>query len=317
LIKYKYFPYAPGLRYPVENGFVTQNFEVPSYKLIFSKEIHSVCLGGYFENLYNLYLINSYKINNPNCKIFHISEDKYNELYHVNQNSKKSIYDMDWPTLNSYPVPVFFDKSNGKAFINSMFSVYVKQEQFVDFIRFNKEPIIKSMWKNSFVNYDYIYKPNFNFSSCYNLEKYLKSKKYNKNNTVVIFPDYTDSSYYYTSYLDWNINDVKVLSQLLNSIGYNLLVFTKNPKEYSHINCILPEFNYVNITYILNESNFVISEELCFILSSMILNKSHVFSKGSFDNDQINKTKEYLNSKEVLIKQDLEPVDVYNFILKS
>lgn len=314
----KYFPFAPGVRFKISkaNTFI-KKFDRVSYENIFSKDVVTICHGGFLENIYNLFIIDAYKQNNESLKINHICNPIFNDIYYLQGISNKSIWDIPEYMLFDYTSPVFFNKDMTVSFINVLHDyIYIKniKGQVIKKLSIDS---FRNVWKNSFVSWDKRYTPSLRFNYNENLEKFLKLNKFSLNKEyVLLFPDKTNYSINDVSLLDWNYYQIKEFSQMLMSSGIRLIILTQNQRKYHGINCLMPEFSTLNILTLMKDARAVISKDPDYSISSMLLFNNKVLGNRVYGNFDLQNISKFHGSKTRLyLDKKLNTLNAYRYII--
>ena len=304
-----FFPFAKGIPYKLKNGrYIIPELDLDSWQYaVKDKKIVPICHGGFLEHICATMVVESIAANNPSKKIEWISDKFYEQIWKANGIGKKSDVYLDKGILQQYPAPLFFDADDTIVFSNCLNNYLT-----VNSIRKSKsyndsKAATMQIFRNAMVPWRTSYLPKMRNLSKPDLVDFDESKPF-----IVLFPDVTGMSEHDVFGLDWTINDVRSFASMLRNTKYQLVIVSPNTGKYFGLQAKVFSSNINTILYLLSKAEVVLSKEVDFSISSLVLGNVTAFSlklKGPFD---LKKNKKFLQvDNTVFINKSFTPYEVY------
>lgn len=313
-----YFPWLPGIPQQISNyNTIKTILDADSWnKILENRNPVITCFGGLFESYFSLSFAEAFNKLYPSKKIF-INYNKFNELIKLN-NIAKPINLISTETIKKYPVPLFFNDGY-EVFFNSLYNYLNIKDLAQKYKPFkNYHPISKQIFKNSFLNWDINFIPKLRKLILPNeFIKWKEIKKFNINKPyVLILPDKTNMSIHSFSALSWSIAQVKSFVSMCAGSGINSVIITNTPGKYTGINSLILSPNLEQILCLIEKCSYILSEEIDFLLISLLLSKnSTIFSRLHKHQYSIKYNQNFLKTDQKIIENKiLDPFEVYKVI---
>ena len=311
--KIVYFPFAPGIPYRVRNGYILPQMDNNSWNKIFKdKESVFIANKGFVEAVYTLPLIEVLNHKSPGTKLKFISGD-FDLVYESQGLAKKTDYSISNEVLNKYPAPVFFNKNKDTAYVNCLNSYINIKDYYGQFKYRDKKAIGGQIFKNIMLDWDNRYTPNLrNLEPSIGMKEFAKARGLNFNHPyILLIPERTKLSKHGASCLGWSVSDVRSFASMISGKGYKLVILTNYPEKYYGINAIISTIKLDFLLYLLVNSNIILSEEVDFLLSALLISNAKIFSKETFDECKIEKNKKFFRAEnDICTFKNLSPIDV-------
>lgn len=312
----KYFPFCKGIGWKC-TSVIKPKLDGDSWNRAVSDRTPIItCFGGLYEHYFSLSIIEALNKILPSKKVYFNGDEKFNALIKLNGISLPE--NLITPELvKNYPLPLFFDEDDN-VYFNVLFN-YLEYHNVVGEVIFkNKNSISKQIFINSCLDWNISYTPQLrNLTEPLEFTKWKESKKFNIDKPfVLIFPDSTDLSMHSVSMLDWSIAQVKSFVSMCSGSGIHTVIITKNGGRYTGINSLVIPPNLEQILYLIQKCNVILSNEIDFLLLSLILSKNAtVFARDQKHRYSIKYNQKFLQTdKKIIQLKTLNPLDVFKAI---
>lgn len=313
-----YFPFLPGVPLHVSGNIIKRELDSNSWnKLLTERNPIITCFGGLFESYLSLSFAEALNRFYPSKQLYLNIDQKFNKLIELN-NIAKPTQLISKDLIKKYPFPLFFNDGYETFFnysYNYLYSIDLAQKSKP---HRNYAPIAKQLFRNSFLPWDINFIPKLRklqepleFTTWKNSKRFNIDKRY-----ILIFPDKTDLSIHSFSELNWSVAQVKSFVSMCAGSGINSVIITKNTGRYTGINSLVIPPNIEQILYLIEKCSYILSEEIDFLLLSMLLSKNSTiigrFHKNSYSLKSNQKF--FQTDKKIVEMKVLQPIEVYKAI---
>lgn len=309
-----YFPFAPGIPLNVKKGYILPKLDPEVWNRAFNRDKCTfVCNKGFLESVYTLCLIEAFHKKFPLGKAEFISNG-FDYIYESQGLAKKSKHNITNQMLKKYPSPIFFDKP-GNIYVNCLYSYINIVNKFGKYLFHNvSKTVFHQIYKNIMLSWEESYIPLLRkIEIPLKLKELCEQYKFNfKNKYIVIIADRTELSKHGPTCLNWNSNDIKSFVDMFKGTDYKVVIFSKVPHKYYGIKALSLPIRVDYILYMMHYANVILSEEIDFLLSALLISKAATFSLKTFDEFKIEK-----NIKDMQIDRvhysidDIRPINVF------
>lgn len=312
----KFFPFAQGIPYKLwKCKYIAPKIDYNSWqKAIADKRLILVNYGGFFECLLSTSILEALSILRPNNKLEWITDPFMKDIFLLNGIGKESIINLPKETLRKYPCPLFFNKNNNIVFFNCL-NNYIKLFDYRGIYQKNIKVILsKQLFRNSMISWDYKYLPKMKQLNCpQDLGKQAKLYNFKLNKPyILVIPDITGYSEHSIYSLNWNHKDIIELSSMLTNTKYNLIICTQFYKKYHGLRALVVKNTIHNLLYLIKNCSVILSREVDFLLSAMLLGESKIISTKLKKEYSLDQNQKYLEAKnELVIVDKLNPYIVF------
>lgn len=296
--KYIVFPFAPGIRWKLHNGYIIPEVSISSFDhKLQNQDVSVIAYGGLLESFYSLSILEMINYNVPSCKLKWIGNSNYFDLLNMNGLAKPNNDPIDKKLLVQYPVPLFFDKS-GKSYFNCLNNyLYIKPWYKKKYYKYTKA-VLKQIIDNGLFSWDKRFFPKLR-----NL-----NLKPNKNKYVLLIPDKTNCSIHDFNCLDWSPDDIRFFQRLLNNKGLQLIILSNFPGRLTGI----PNVFQFNLNLFFNycpNAKYILSKDIDFLMVSLALSDSiKLISLPMPEAFKLKKNAKFINKKnDIYIDENLSP----------
>ena len=317
----KFFPFAPKVPWKLNYGlYVVPEINYETWQTIISPAEtisvvtdHTSC--GLIEAYFSLSYLEFINKANLGKKLLWAGNDKFNKLLWMNGLAKPSDKSFTKELLKKYPTPIFLDKKHNIYFnfLNNYIDVY---NYCGNFAYVDNKPLLRQMWRNLAIAgvMDDMFIPQLrSFRISAGVEKWVKENNFYINKPYVcIFPDLNSGfSVHGGRMLNWNVQQVRAFSAMLRQAGYSTIIFTNNVRFFTGENVAPMDLDF--ILYFLLKSKAVLSEEVDFLLLSMMLSNAKVIALKKKDHTDILQNAQFLNRSNVIDRtKGLTPAMAFN-----
>lgn len=315
----KFFPFSPGIPWNLKKG----KYIIPDvpYKLLNSKlknkNITTISFNGLFESYYSLSVFEMLNRKMPGQSLFWAGNSKFQTLVHRQGLAKISPYNLKEDIIERFPTPIFFDKEDGAYFnvLNNYRYVYTYRRRFS---YHNQKAALSQILPNLLVQWDDAFFPKFrNYYKCpSDLKSMLKARAVDLQKFfVLIIPNKLKDSSADFDCLKWSHVEFNSLISMLNHSKITPIVISERGNIHLQNAKTIP-FNLDHILYLMSRSKAIVSASPDFQLMSLGNPNIKLISLNNSGEFSIKKNAKYLNSKNrILIKDKLDPVEVWDFIM--
>ena len=310
----KFFPFSAGIPWKIERGkYIIPEIDLETWhQVIEGKNITLVAFGGLIESFFSLSAAEVlFSIDPIGSNIFWLGDFKYSSFMHMQNLCKPSTIDLTPQVLRKYPTPIFFDRHDN-VYFNLLNNYLIRKSYWNQYPENINDAALKQIFKNVMVDWkDYI--PKMRLLGDDFFQKTCQTGRLTQRSRFILI--ILDDEVRGMDMLGWNIHNLKELSQLVRGKGLKVIVFTNNVRKFYGTNILAFEYNIKNILQFINKSWMVLSNNIDWILISLMTSRARLVSrqhiKESFD---LFKNAEFLGvENEIFVdNEDLSPMDVYN-----
>lgn len=301
--KIKYFPFCPGIGWEIYKGKIIPKISAEIWQERISNKsiILTLPQGGLLEAFVSLSCAEAIsKIENG--KLYWLGNKKFFDLINLHGLCEISNIKLTLRDLDNYPTPVFFDKKD-KVYFNLLNNYIIKKNYWQMYDCEAKDPAIKQIFDNCLLN-EWPGPPKF---------RNLNSSKMNKNKNIVIILD-NFYSIHKIDCLNWSIQQTKELASMLYGKNFKVNVISNNKTPFygSKVNVI--DYNILNIMDLIKSSWMVLSNNIDWLIISLMISNAIVFSKTLPKAFDLIANAEYIDVKnQIFIENgDISTIDIYN-----
>jgi len=312
-IKYKskFFPFSAGIPWKIERGkYIIPEIDGQIWNdVLKDKHIIITAFGGILESFISLCAAEAIKHTVNNNKLSWIGNFEYYDFVKFQGLCTLSNIKITEENLKNYPVPIFFDK-NDNAYFNILNNYLIRNSYWGKYPEKINLPIFEQIYKNVLIPWNN-YTPNLRYLGTEFIDNLYKTGKFNSNKTKIISIILNDCD---NNMLDWNIHNIKEFAQLVSNKGFKVVLFTKYIYSFYGSNINIYKYDFKNIMQTVIKSWMVLSNDINWLIISMMISKSKLISR------KINGPLDLLKNAESLgIENDIfvytkwiSPIDVFN-----
>lgn len=312
-INYKSFPFAPGILWNIKNGkYILPYLELNKINsFIKDNPIKIVCYGGLIESFFSLSILEAYNFYYKN-DLYWIGNPDFKDLISWQGLAK---FDNSFPKekIYQFPTPLFKDLS-GNIYCNSLLNYRNIKTYYGIKIKHNASACFNQIFNNSlFQEWDNKYIPCFR----------AKNKINKIGNLVVIFPDASNFCNQEINCLKLSKQELKSLNNILTQYGYKCIFLTDNI-DYNGMHA--EKLNLDNIFTYLQQASFVLSNQVDFLLLSLLISKAKVIYNFPLKNRKVREfildknffflNKKYSSQKQITFLKDPDVMQIVSNILE-
>jgi hypothetical protein len=317
-IKTKYFPWAPAIPFKIKAGrYLLPELSQDAWQKAFSNnDIVATCFGGLFESYYSGACHEALNKLLPGKTLYWSGNEKFNLIipYGALAQSKSFIEEVQ---VKKYPTPIFFDK-DGHTYINCLLNYIDKYTFKGDYIGIDKNPVSFQLFRNIMVEWSRDYLPQLrNFEEPEDIKKFIKTNKFNMLKPfILLIPERTGVSMHEERGIDWGMQEVRSFISMIRPM-INVVIATDYPHKYNKLGYFIKP-SIENILYLIQKSSYILSNEIDYLLISLMLGNNILICNSKPGNLNINANKEYLKSEnKIYCYEKVEPFAAYEVIKES
>jgi hypothetical protein len=304
----KFFPFSAGVQWKIEKRkYVIPKVDSITWNdVIKDKPIIVTAFGGLLESFISLSALEVIKVVNPSNRLYWKGNDKYSDLVSLQGLANLSDINITKSDLYKYPVPIFFDTIDNVYF--NLLNNYLERISYWGSHpeKVNK-PVIEQIFSNTCLQWNNTFPKLRKLGNDF-LDNLYKTGKL-KHNVKIICVILDDGNN-----LNWNIHNLKELSQLVSIQGAKVIVFTRNSNLIYNTNLLVCEYNIRNILQVITSACIVLSSDISWEIIAMMISKAKLISGKITGPLNLIKNAEYVNADNdiFLFEQDISPIDVFN-----
>jgi hypothetical protein len=311
-VKYKpkFFPFSPGIPWGVDRGkYILPEIDFETWhKSLDGRDITITAFGGLFESFFSLCAAEAIVSFDSSHKLYWLGNNKYSFFSKAQGLCKSSLINITPDTLKNYPVPLFFD-CTGNAYFNILYNYKKRISWWGKYPELINFPVAEQIAKNIMIPWrNYIPKlrnlGNDFFDDLYSTGKIrLKSKV-----VTIILNGANNSS------LNWSVANIKEFAQLASHKGLKVILFTTNSTNVFHgTNILANEYNIRNILQTINKSWVVLSNDVDWLLISLMMSDAKIISRHTYNQYDLFKNAEFMGvDNDIFTNVTLSPIDVFS-----
>ncbi len=330
-IKYKIFPFAPGITWKLKNN----NIVIPELslfiwnKIIATTDENKIIIAlnskaGLLESFYSLTLIEAINQIKPKLNLFWSGDNKFKSLLTLNQLATP-IDLMSDKILNQFPTPIFLDKNN-TIYFNCMNNYLFLTNYSNKYICKDTRAVIKQINEKSCLPWDNNYLPKLrNQKPKKFLIDWMKINNIRNNSTyILIIPDSVTEYSKHTKIncLKWNSINIKALAAMLAPLGIITIVATSKQNSYLNNSStikILP-FDLENILYLMIKCYAILSKDIDYLMIALTLSTGKIIGIKQKNQFRLQKNQKFLgelSNKNIFTFKKLDVMTAFNVIINN
>lgn len=312
----KIFPYCPGVTWSLSSeGYVIPKLERGAWEYATkNRDIVIVCFGGLFETLMSLTFAEAVKFYYPEKSIFWTGDVDYKPLVDKNDICQFFESKVDKKVVKKYPIPIFLDEKN-YAYYNCLFN-YINRHTIDKKKRHHDvRAVSKQIFNNSLFEWKGEFTPKIRKKDEIKNEKIENTLGFGLSGKYcLIVPEREGYSERGFKNLKWSPHQVRSLASMLSSIGVKTVVLSSNDIYKSSSTFVL-EPSLDNLLICLQNSNYLLSEEVDIALGGLLLSESFILGPKTYSEFGLIKNKKFLKSEnKIETPYVFEPYEVFNLI---
>lgn len=308
----KYFPFSPGIPWKLKNG----RYVVPQIarevwdSVLADKDFVVLAHNGFLESFWSLSIIEALGKLEPNRGLFWAGNRHFKILV-WSQGIAKTL---DTPDLcDQYPIPLFFDREK-LAYFNCLNNYRTTRTYSGNYEKPNRDIIFHQIFRNSMIPWKTQYIPVLRNNDINNkYKKWLDSVRFHDNQRfILIIPEQTVYSRHIHSCLGWEALQIREFAAMVRKYNLPVIVCTDNDGLYYNSHIIRAPIDLEIIIPLLSKTWMILSEQIDYLLVSMVLSNANIISKPQEREFDLYKHAEYLDAENVIFTtDDLSPLEVY------
>jgi hypothetical protein len=313
---FKYFPFSAGIQWELDKKkYVIPTLPSSSFytSIENKKQIIMAGFGGLIETYYSLSILETFNYYSLGLEISWHGNKIYSNLINYNGIGKVIESRVDQKTLDKFPTPIFFDRLN-RTYFNYLNNYRIVKSWKDNHSYHDKRPIAQQISEKSTVDWFPRFFPQIrNFEPTEEIKRDILQSKFNVNIPfVLILPDKTNLSHHSISCFNWNIQQIRAFTPMLNSVGIKILILTPFPHKYNYSNCTVFKFTLEHFLYFSKYAKLLLSKDIDYLL----MFKSKILGPKINDEFSIVNNANFLDKSDLvtIYKDDLEPLTVFNMV---
>jgi len=203
-------------------------------------------------------------------------------------------------------VPLFLDNS-GNAYFNILNNYLFRTSYWGKYTEEVSAPIFEQMASNIMIPWrDYVPKLR-NLGSEFLDNMYKIGRLRTTSKIISIILSDTDNDI-----LQWSAQNIKEFAQLSSHKGWKVIVFTNNTNALYGQNVLTVEYNYRNILQAIKDSWVVLSNDIDWLLISIMISDAKIISTHVDNQYGLFKNAEFISAdNDIFTNRNLLPVDAF------
>lgn len=262
--------------------------------------------GGLIESFFSLCAAEAIVSFESSQKLYWLGNSKYHPLLRAQGLCKPSSINMKPEILKQYPVPLFLD-NGGNAYFNILNNYLFRTSYWGKYTEEVHAPIFEQMARNIMIPW-HGYVPKLRNLGNEFLDDMFKIGRLRPTSKVIsIILDDTNNDI-----LQWSIQNIREFAQLSSHKGWKVIVFTNNTNALYGPNVLTAEYNYRNILQAVNNSWVVMSNDIDWLLISIMTSDARIISTHIDNQYSLFKNAEFLGvHNDIFTNRNLLPVDAF------
>lgn len=309
----KFFPFSPGIPWKMERG----KYVIPEigfdiwHKVLNGKNIVVTAFGGLIESFFSLCAAEAISSFESSQKISWLGHSEYASMLRLQGLCKFSPIKLTPEVLKKYPVPLFIDNS-GNAYLNMLHNYLIRTSYWGQYPEEVTSPVFEQISRNIMIPWQGYIPKLRNLGTELFDELYSTGKIRSTSKIVSIILNDVQNDI-----LKWNVQNIKEFAQLASHKGWKVVVFTKNMRQLYGSNIILVEYNYNNIFQILTRSWVILSNDIDWLLISMLVSDAKIISCNIDNQYNLFKNAEFIDvHNDIVTSWNLMPVDIFRICVE-
>ena len=279
----KFFPFSAGIPWTLKRGkYINPYMDSQTWHdVLDGKNIIVTAFGGILESFFSLSVAEGIKSFDPDHELFWLGNQEFHPFVRAQGLCKVSNIDLTQERLQDYPVPVFFDLDNN-AYFNVLNNYLIQKAYWGLYPEPVTTPALEQIFSNAMIPWQG-YFPQLRQLGSEMYDDLCKQGRIKpKSRIITIVLDDESKS----DVLDWSVQNIKEFYQLALTKGFKVVVFTNNVNSFYGTKIIPQVYNLRNILQVLKNSWLVMSNDVEWLLVSMMVSDAKIISKnvdGPFD----------------------------------
>ena len=280
--KPKFFPFSAGIPWKIERGkYIIPEIDLETWhKVTDGKDIIITAFGGLFESLFSLCAAEAIASFAGSHNLFWLGNPEFSCLANFQGLCKFCNITLTPEMLKQYPVPLFFDQDH-RVYFNVLNNYLIRTSYWGKYPEAIDVPVTEQIFRNVMIPWrDYL--PILRNLGTDFFDGEVNIGRFNtKTRIVLIILNQTKNDI-----LDWSIQNIKEFSQLASHKGLKTVVFSHNPNAFHGSSILAYKYDIRKILQVLENSWMVLSNDIDWLLISLMASKAKMISKhiqGSFD----------------------------------
>jgi len=306
--KAKFFPFSPGIPWRIERGkYIIPDIDFETWhKVLDGRLIIITAFGGLIESFFSLCAAEAIVSFASSHKLYWLGKPEYHPLLRIQGLCKTSSVNLTPKVLRQYPVPLFLDNS-GNAYFNILNNYLFRTSYWGKYTEEVSAPIFEQMASNIMIPWrDYVPKLR-NLGSEFLDNMYKIGRLRTTSKIISIILSDTDNDI-----LQWSAQNIKEFAQLSSHKGWKVIVFTNNTNALYGQNVLTVEYNYRNILQAIKDSWVVLSNDIDWLLISIMISDAKIISTHVDNQYGLFKNAEFISAdNDIFTNRNLLPVDAF------
>lgn len=308
--KPKFFPFSAGISWKIDRGkYIIPETDYNTWQNLFTgKDIIVVSFGGLIESFFSLSCVEVFKRLSLDNNIYWIGNPEFSFFVRAQGLCKVSNINITKSKLSEYPVPIFFDK-NSNVYFNILNNYLVRKSYWGKYPDEIKLPVFQQIANNITIPWDNYIPILRNIDNVF-FNKLIKSGRIKKK-TKVVSIILNDNS---NDIMGWNIHNIREFVQLMSIKRIKVIIFTKETYKYHGLNCLVFNYSLNNIIQAIIKSWMVLSNDIDWLLISLIISDAHLISKHIDGPFNLFANAEFIDSSNDIFtdREGFLPIDIFN-----
>ncbi len=306
--KSKFFPFAPGIPWKIERGkYIIPEIDFETWhNVLDNREVIITAFGGLVESFLSLCAAEALVSFDSSHNIYWIGKSQHSFFVRAQGLCKISPINLTPKTLKEYPVPLFLD-NEGKAYFNMLNNYLLRTSYWGQYPEEVSSPVTEQIARNVMVPWrNYIPKlRNLGTEFIDELKNTGRIRSTTKIISIIIGNSRSDI-------LGWTLQNIKEFSQLASHKGWRVVVFSHKPNLFYGSNILAVEYNYSNIMQAIRKSWVVLSNDINWLLITLMISEAMLFSRPVNNQYNLFKNAEFLDMhNDIFTDRNLSPIDVF------
>ena len=306
--KAKFFPFSPGIAWKVERGkYIIPEIDFETWhKVLDGRDVIITAFGGLVESLFSLCVAEALVSFDSSHKIYWLGNQQYSFFARAQGLCKPSIIDITPDILKQYPVPLFLD-NDGNAYFNILNNCLRRISWWGLYPEEVTLPILEQMANNIMIPWRN-YVPKLRSLGTEFIDELQATGRIRSTSKIIsIILNETNQDL-----LQWTLQNIKEFAQLASHKGWKVLVFTNKPNMLYGSNILATEYNQRNILQAIKRSWVVLSNDINWLLVSLIISEAKLVSRHVDNQYCLFKNAEFLGaSNDIFTDRNIYPIDVF------
>ena len=304
----RFFPFSPGIPWKVKNGkYIIPEIDFETWhKVLDGREIIIVAFGGLLESFFSLCAAEALVSFDSSHKIYWLGNPEYSFFVRAQGLCKISSVKLTQEMLRQYPVPLFLD-NGGNAYLNILNNYLVRRSYWGKYPDIVRAPVLEQISVNIMIPWRN-YVPNLRGLGTEFFDELCSTGRIRKTTKVIsiIFGNTNKDI------MRWNLQNIKEFSQLASHKGWKVIVFTNKTSAFYGTNILAVEYNLRNILQTIKKSWVVLSNDINWLLISLIISDAKLISRNLDNQFSLFKNAEFLGvNTDIFTDQSISPMDVF------